>query len=171
MIIGVGLSIVPFIFVHLLNTERIWKSQLCIIEPWLCGDSFTLPQNCLIQNKYDVIVFNAEDGYRFRSISFTHSATGTTYTFNYYLSIEEFIKSTTITMLPGHYIVTGELTFSSYELWEHGFISKDFEWFVYIGIIIISMVIILAGFRECQSFYPEYEITNEEEDNVILKDY
>jgi len=33
------------------------------------------------------------------------------------------------------------------------------------------MVIILAGFRECQSFYPEYEITNEEEDNVILKDY
>jgi len=88
IIIGVGLSIVPFIFVPLLNTERIWKSQLCMIEPWLCGDSFTLPQNCLIQNKYDVIVFNAEDGYRSRSISFTYSATGTTYTFNYYLSIE-----------------------------------------------------------------------------------
>ncbi len=171
MIIGVGLSIVPFIFVPLLNTERIWKSQLCMIEPWFCGDSFTLPENGLIQNKYDVIVFNAFHGYRSGSIILTHSATGTTYTFNYYLSIEEFTKSTTITMLPGHYSVIGDFSISYYELWEHGFISKDFEWFVYIGTILISMIIILVGFREYQGFYPEYEITNEEEDNVIVKDY
>ncbi len=171
MIIGVGLLIVPFIFVPLLNTERVWKSQRCMVEPWLCRASFTVPQNDLIQNKYDVIVFNTEDGYRSGLISFTHSATDTTYTFNYYLSIEEFTKSTTITMLPGHYNVIGDLSISSYELWEHGFISKDFEWLVYIGIIIISMVVILVGFREYQGFYPEYEIPNEEEENVILKDY
>jgi len=141
-----------------------------MIEPWLCEASVTLPKNDLIQNKYNIIVFNAEEGYRSGSITFTHSITGTTYTFNYYLSIEEFTKSTTITMLPGHYIVIGDFSISSYELWEHGFISKDFEWFVYIGSILISMMIILVGFREYQGFYPEYKITNEE-DNVIVKVY
>lgn len=145
---GINIIILPFIFVPLFNTERIWKSKPCMFEPWLCIDSFKLPQNDFIQNKYDVKVFNYYPINGSGSASFTHLATGTVYTFVVNLTVEDNTASTTFKMKPGNYsfrFVYG-LPFH-YELWEHGIIPYGYDFFIYLGIEIFAVIIILVSFK------------------------
>jgi hypothetical protein len=150
--VGVILLTLPFILVPRLNTEIIWKSRICMLEPWFCHDSFTLPQNNLILNKYDVravhYLFPANGS---GSVSFRHIATNTLYVFTVNLTIEEYSKSTTFSMIPGEYRVSyGYGRYFEYEIWEHGIIPQGLDLYFYMGFIVIALTLFLAGYKYFQ---------------------
>jgi len=149
--IGIGIFITPFILVPLINSERVWNSNICLI-PEGCPDTCILPENPLIQNKYDIIVFNYQYNYIVGPITFTHLGTNKKYIFNYSLSAEKYMASTTFAMIPGRYDIQGDFSRKIYELWEHGILPQNFEWWAYMGFILISMVIIFVGAKEYQGF-------------------
>lgn len=153
--IGIGLVIIPFILVPFINSERIWRF------PDGYSYNFLLPQNDLIQNKYKVTVFNFQLGIRFGSITLTHLETNTHYYFNYNLDWGEHTASKVLTMIPGLYSASGDFSQSSYELWEMGILPKNFDWWVYLGFSLVSIVIIFGGVKEFQGFDRDYEIEDE----------
>ncbi|MFX1488639.1 MAG: hypothetical protein ACFFBI_05790 [Promethearchaeota archaeon] len=152
IIAGILLLILPFILIPRLNTELIWKSRACVVEPWFCLDSFTLPQNNLIMNKYDVKAFHyfiPTNGSG--SVSFRHIATDTVYTFEVNLNAEEYSISTFFIMVPGEYQVSyGYGLFYDYELWEHGILPQRLDLYVYMGFIVIALTLLLVAYKYFQ---------------------
>ena len=145
--LGLILAFFPFIFVPLINTERVYKTRFCMIAPF-CGDEiFELPRNDFIQNKYDLKVFNFYLSNTSGSISLRHESTGILYNFTFIFTFEDYSKSKTFKMIPGRYVVK-ESPFQFYwELWEHGIIPFDRDIHVYLGFNVSAVVIIFLGIR------------------------
>lgn len=157
MTIGVGLLIVSFIIVPLINTEIIWRSGICgVTLPEGCSYSVTLPENDLLQNKYDIRVINWFSYSIFGSIRFTHLATNTQFGFEYNFATG--VVSTSFIMIPGEYNIYGDLDGIICEIWEHGLLPKDFDVWAYMGFGLVSIVIIYGGIKEFQGFEREYEV-------------
>lgn len=126
IIIFANLLILPFIFIPLFNSELIWTSRICMI-PEGCPNTeyITLPNNDLIQNKYDLIIFGAPNYTCF--VVFEHTGKGLDYIINEPFNDEEGVIKRTLRMIPGNYRVFGDHDKYPLQLWEHGFISSDFE--------------------------------------------
>ncbi|MFW9821030.1 MAG: hypothetical protein ACFFE5_15605 [Candidatus Thorarchaeota archaeon] len=170
IIIGIGIFISQFFIIPLINTERKWTSDPCYLEPWYCSPQyFELPQNIFSQNKYLVIVFNSNHGYRTGSISFNNLDNSGYYTFNYYLSIEDYTASIILTMNPGRYSAMGDFSSSIYYLWELGILPKDFDFWAYLGLSLFSIVIIFIGIKAFQGFDRYYELEDEQNFKEIWK--
>ncbi|UCC19460.1 MAG: hypothetical protein JSV62_15380 [Promethearchaeota archaeon] len=159
--LGISLFIISFILVPFINSERIWRSSgECYIPEGCGGDSVTIPDNILIQNKYDIKVMNTFyliiiSG----SIRFTHLATSTRYYFYYNFMRGE--SMVTFTMIPGEYSIQGDIDNIICEIWEHGLIPTGFEWGAYLGFGLVSLVIINAGVKKFQGIEREYEIEDD----------
>ncbi|MFX1498791.1 MAG: hypothetical protein ACFFBH_14805 [Promethearchaeota archaeon] len=146
-IFGISFIILPFFLVPYINTEKIWTSKEWFFEPWLYRDSFSLPQNDLILNKYDVKAFNYYPLYGSESVLFTHLATNIVYNFTVNFTVAEYSMKTTFQMKPGEYSVRFTRGLFHYELWEHGIIPPGLELHVYLGIEIIAVFLILISLK------------------------
>lgn len=147
--IVVVLLILPYFLVPSINSELIWVSPECFWEPWMCppSDSLSLPNNDFIQNKYDIKVYSSPHVFNTTySITFNHLGTEIKYIFNYTLTMEEYIISSTLVMIPGEYDVYGDLYIPGlYQIWEHGVIPPGFECLGYLASVITSTAIVLIG--------------------------
>lgn len=125
VILGIFLSILPFIIIPLINTELIWAKGYCgIPEGCPKPDYFTLPNNDLIQNKYDLIVAG---WYPYDcSFKFEHIGTVREYIINY-ITNEDSVMRRTLKMIPGDYRILGDFDHFSIELWEHGIIPYGLD--------------------------------------------
>ncbi|MBY8990393.1 MAG: hypothetical protein KGD58_06530 [Candidatus Lokiarchaeota archaeon] len=126
IVIGITALILPYTFFPLINTELIWISPTCMIpEGCRNSDYFTLPNNDLIQNKYDLVITGPSFFPFF--LTFKHIDSSREYTINSTINDEENVVTITFRMIPGKYLVYGDLDHFYLQLWEHGIISSDFE--------------------------------------------
>ncbi|MFX1490297.1 MAG: hypothetical protein ACFFBI_14190 [Promethearchaeota archaeon] len=119
-----------------------------MVEPWLCKPPVAnVPRNDLIQNKYDLTVFNWYGFNGSGSISFKHQVNNTLYTFAFNFTVEDFSKTTTFRMIPGKYKVTfGTIQFYC-ELWEHGIIPQYGDAYFFLGFDIIAVAVLFLAIR------------------------